>query len=209
MINTDPSSDIVPKTATHDHDNQNFVGIRDGIVRDLGGSMTVIKSGDMFRVKSARIPETIVDDVQKVSQISGEVSLNIDDLTSSVILDVQRVSGTTNIICGDRTAVFISPHSGFNNISGFENRTTFTTNEGIKYLVLMPDGVSEDTLGKQGESFIKINQVSGYVNIAKRSEDHQELEKDSHNLELEGITPSEQEISISALRKAIKSSETF
>jgi hypothetical protein len=145
------------------------VGVIDGLARERSGAIEVRQDSRGYNIQGTRFPLAQTPRLETVVLTSGKAVVDIDDGVSASPLTIHRKSGYTDIFCGDKTAIIISGHSGHNECDGFVANGEYTSPQGEKYTVVVP----EDKAGDQDTSWvnrlIRVDQVSGYVNISRKS----------------------------------------
>lgn len=146
------------------------VGVNEGVAREISGQIRVTQNGKAYDVVGTRFPRVSVNELHDVVLTSGEAIVEINDATSAEHLSIHRLSGSTNLSCGDRTAVIITGHSGHNTFDGFVTSEPYTSPEGKHYTIVIPEGrTTEDPTWVN--RVVRIDQVSGFINISKQKQE--------------------------------------
>lgn len=143
------------------------VGVIDGTAREISGEIRVIQCGNVYSVAGTRFEEVKTSELHNIIITSGRAVVDIDDTAPAEPLSIHRVSGFTDLSCGDRTAIIISGHTGFNALDGMVSSGRYTSPEGADYTVVIPEGRTWEDTSWVGR-VVRVNQVSGYVNISRK-----------------------------------------
>ncbi|MBC7943212.1 hypothetical protein H7X68_01795 [Candidatus Saccharibacteria bacterium] len=151
------------------------IGVNEGTARDISGRINVTQLDGLYTVEATRFDKTQTAILNEVIITSGTATVDIDDQSPESGLNIHRLSGDTNITSGDRTVIFVSKHSGYNNLNGF-----VVVGKYKEYDIYVPEGRETKKFSWVNRT-IRVDQISGYVNISLRGSENYELDarKDS------------------------------